>query len=154
MIRRLAATRSDPIVDSTPPPSQLPSLPAKAGSENGRKHAPAQVGVRALRRRKGARRAGKAIPLRRGWYLPVKAAAEFVASLVLLALATPVIAFGALAVKFTSRGPAFYTQTRLGKGGRPFRIVKLRTMYHNCERLSGARWAVANDPRVTTVGYF
>src|SRR5262249_54731454 len=64
-----------------------------------------------------------------------------------------VILVAALLVKWTSRGPAFYRQIRLGKGGQPFWIVKLRTMYDDCERLSGPRWATRNDPRVTPVGH-
>ena len=54
-----------------------------------------------------------------------------------------------LIVKLTSRGPALYTQTRLGKNGKPFIIFKLRTMMHECENLTGARWSGPNDPRVT-----
>jgi lipopolysaccharide/colanic/teichoic acid biosynthesis glycosyltransferase len=55
-------------------------------------------------------------------------------------------------VKLTSRGPALYSQVRLGKNGRPFRIYKIRTMAHNCEDRSGARWSTPGDPRVTAVG--
>lgn len=67
-------------------------------------------------------------------------------------LALPVIAVAGAAVKLTSRGPIFYTQIRSGRGERPFRIVKIRTMTHNCEAESGACWSTANDPRVTAVG--
>ena len=58
-----------------------------------------------------------------------------------LTSAVPLILFGALLVKLTSRGPVFYTQMRLGLGGRPYRIVKLRTMTHDCEKESGVRWS-------------
>jgi lipopolysaccharide/colanic/teichoic acid biosynthesis glycosyltransferase len=58
-----------------------------------------------------------------------------------------------LLVRLTSRGPGIYTQTRLGAGGIPFRIFKIRTMVHNCESLTGPRWAVPGDPRVTPVGF-
>ncbi len=44
-------------------------------------------------------------------------------------------------VRLTSRGPAIYRQTRLGLGGRPFTIYKIRTMYHDCERLTGPQWS-------------
>jgi lipopolysaccharide/colanic/teichoic acid biosynthesis glycosyltransferase len=64
----------------------------------------------------------------------------------------PVVAAAAALVRATSRGPAFYTQVRSGAGGRPFRILKLRTMYDNCEAQTGAVWASARDPRVTAVG--
>jgi lipopolysaccharide/colanic/teichoic acid biosynthesis glycosyltransferase len=67
-------------------------------------------------------------------------------------LAVPVIGLAALLVKLTSRGPAFYSQVRLGMGGFPFRMQKLRTMYHNCEHLSGPCWSMPQDPRTTPVG--
>jgi lipopolysaccharide/colanic/teichoic acid biosynthesis glycosyltransferase len=57
-------------------------------------------------------------------------------------------------VRLTSRGPAFYAQTRLGRNGVPFRIFKVRTMQHNCERASGAQWSRPGDPRVTLIGQF
>src|SRR5262249_59432916 len=58
-----------------------------------------------------------------------------------------------LAVKLTSRGPAVYRQTRLGRYGRPFVIYKLRSMTHDCERRSGVQWCRKNDPRVTRIGW-
>src|SRR5262249_58643819 len=72
---------------------------------------------------------------------------------VLAVPALPVIALAAVLVKLTSRGPAFYTQTRVGRGGRLFTIYKLRTMIHNCESLTGPRWSIPGDPRVTPVGW-
>jgi len=62
------------------------------------------------------------------------------------------ILIGWLAVRLTSRGPGFYTQTRLGRFGRPYRILKLRSMYHRCEDESGVRWSAQGDDRVTPVG--
>jgi lipopolysaccharide/colanic/teichoic acid biosynthesis glycosyltransferase len=59
-----------------------------------------------------------------------------------------------MAVKLTSRGPIFYSQMRVGKNGRPFRLHKIRTMLDDCERTSGPRWATVNDPRVTSIGRF
>jgi lipopolysaccharide/colanic/teichoic acid biosynthesis glycosyltransferase len=85
-------------------------------------------------------------------YLTVKAVVEYALSVVLLILAAPVIAVCAVLVRLTSRGPAFYSQTRLGLGGRPYRIYKLRTMYHQCELLSGPRWSQSGDTRVTPLG--
>jgi lipopolysaccharide/colanic/teichoic acid biosynthesis glycosyltransferase len=79
---------------------------------------------------------------------------ESVLALVLLLLSAPVILAAALLVKLTSKGPAFYSQVRLGKGGRPFKMHKIRTMVHDCERLTGPRWAAPGDPRITTVGRF
>jgi lipopolysaccharide/colanic/teichoic acid biosynthesis glycosyltransferase len=80
--------------------------------------------------------------------------AEFVAALALFVLTLPVVLVAALLVRLTSRGPAFYWQTRLGRHGRPYAICKLRTMVYNCEQVSGPRWATPHDPRVTPLGRF
>ncbi len=52
-----------------------------------------------------------------------------------------------------NRGPLFYTQERVGKNGVPFKIVKLRSMITNAEK-DGAKWAEANDQRITKFGKF
>ena len=87
-------------------------------------------------------------------YDSVKVVADAVLALLLLVLAAPVILLAAVAVKLTSRGPAFYFQRRLGRHGRPYRIFKIRTMVQNCESRTGPCWATARDPRVTAVGWF
>ena len=71
----------------------------------------------------------------------------------LLVFLGPIILLCGMLVRLTSAGPAIYSQTRLGRGGKPFRIYKLRSMSHNCEKGSGARWATRNDPRVTKIGW-
>jgi lipopolysaccharide/colanic/teichoic acid biosynthesis glycosyltransferase len=93
-------------------------------------------------------------PVRHEWYLPLKSAIDFTAALVLFLIALPVIGIAALVVKLTSRGPAFYTQTRVGRHGRPFTIYKIRTMVDNCESLTGPRWSIPGDPRITRIGQF
>jgi lipopolysaccharide/colanic/teichoic acid biosynthesis glycosyltransferase len=75
-------------------------------------------------------------------------------AIVLALPALPIVLLTALIVKLTSRGPAFYTQTRVGQNGRLFTICKVRTMVHNCESLTGPRWSMPGDPRVTRVGAF
>ena len=107
--------------------------------------------VRPRRERAGAPR--PAVRPVHGWYLPCKNALDFLAGLMLGLVALPIIAAAALAVKLTSRGPAFYTQTRVGRGGRLFTIYKVRTMVHNCESLTGPRWSMPGDPRVTPFGW-
>jgi lipopolysaccharide/colanic/teichoic acid biosynthesis glycosyltransferase len=89
-----------------------------------------------------------------GWYAACKRGGDIVAALVLLALTAPFVLLAMFLIKLTSRGPVLYTQTRVGRQGRPFTIYKLRTMVHRCESLTGARWAVPGDPRVIFVGRF
>jgi lipopolysaccharide/colanic/teichoic acid biosynthesis glycosyltransferase len=88
------------------------------------------------------------------WYDQWKTVAEFCIALALLALALPALAVAAVLIKLTSRGPVFYKQTRMGRHGNAYLIWKLRTMEHNCERRTGARWATSNDPRITKIGRF
>jgi lipopolysaccharide/colanic/teichoic acid biosynthesis glycosyltransferase len=79
-------------------------------------------------------------------------ALEWSFAALMLLLAAPVVLIAGLLVKLTSRGPIFYSQTRVGKNGKCFTIYKIRTMVHNCEGHSGAKWATANDPRITPLG--
>src|SRR5579859_7896395 len=84
----------------------------------------------------------------------VKRSVDWAAALVLLVATGPIMLVCMVLVKLTSRGPAIYSQIRLGQGRRPFRIYKIRTMTHNCEATTGARWAAVNDSRITTIGRF
>src|SRR5258708_2111570 len=97
---------------------------------------------------------GQILISRGTWYTPCKAALEFLAALVLAVPAGPVILLAGLIVRLTSSGPAFYSQTRLGRNGRAYTIYKLRTMRHDCEKDSGARWSTAGDTRITLFGQF
>ena len=90
--------------------------------------------------------------LQRNPYLRIKRAADLVLASVILVAALPVMLLAMLAVRLTSRGPAIYVQLRLGEGRIPFRIFKIRTMIHDCESLTGPRWAIPGDPRVTPIG--
>jgi len=76
-----------------------------------------------------------------------------ISSAALLVLAAP-FAIIALLVKLTSRGPVFYRQERMGLDGKPFTIVKFRSMYDDAERETGPVWTVPGDPRVTPLGRF
>jgi lipopolysaccharide/colanic/teichoic acid biosynthesis glycosyltransferase len=87
-------------------------------------------------------------------YLPIRRVLDFALTLVITVVATPIILLAALVVKLSSRGPAFYTQQRIGRDGKIFTIYKLRTMIHNCESLTGPRWTMPGDPRVTPIGWF
>jgi lipopolysaccharide/colanic/teichoic acid biosynthesis glycosyltransferase len=69
-----------------------------------------------------------------------------------LALASPALALGALAIKLDDRGPVLYRQRRVGQDGREFELLKLRTMVVEADQ-QGAGWAVnRGDPRITRVG--
>jgi exopolysaccharide biosynthesis polyprenyl glycosylphosphotransferase len=71
----------------------------------------------------------------------------------LVLLAAPLAVLLVL-VKLTSRGPAIYRQVRVGRGGRPFVIYKLRTMRVDAEAATGPIWARRADPRCTPLGHF
>jgi lipopolysaccharide/colanic/teichoic acid biosynthesis glycosyltransferase len=88
------------------------------------------------------------------WYPVCKVLADAIVAGMLLVLAAPVILILMALVRLTSRGPAIYKQRRLGLGGRPYEILKLRSMRHDCERLTGPLWAKAGDTRVTPLGRF
>ena len=61
--------------------------------------------------------------------------------------------FVAAALWLEDRGPVFYAQERVGRGGRLFKLLKFRSMYVDAER-SGPAWATSNDLRTTRVGAF
>jgi sugar transferase (PEP-CTERM system associated) len=84
----------------------------------------------------------------------IRRAISFIISLLGLILALPLLPFIILAIRLDSKGPVFYTQTRVGKGGRLFKVMKFRTMRQDAEAVSGPRWAGDHDPRVTRVGKF
>jgi lipopolysaccharide/colanic/teichoic acid biosynthesis glycosyltransferase len=91
--------------------------------------------------------------LSRSGYVVCKDAVEWVLAFLLFLCALPLILLFAALVRLTSRGPAFYSQTRLGKNGVPFRLFKIRTMYHDCEKKGGAQWSRPGDPRITPFGH-
>jgi exopolysaccharide biosynthesis polyprenyl glycosylphosphotransferase len=92
--------------------------------------------------------------LAHNFYRLTKRIVDIIMSLIALLLFLPLLPLLALAIKIDSRGPVFYKQTRLGRGGRPFQIIKLRTMKADAESNSGPRWAQHGDPRITRLGRF
>lgn len=89
------------------------------------------------------------------WYSAAKSGVDWALAAVLLVPALPVIGLCWIAIKLSSPGPGFYLQSRLGRGGREYRIVKLRTMRHDAElSTGGAKWSTKGDCRVTRVGAF
>jgi len=87
-------------------------------------------------------------------FILVRRAISVIISLIGLILALPLIPFIILVIRLDSKGPVFYTQTRVGRGGRLFKVVKFRTMRQDAEAASGPQWAGDHDPRVTRVGKF
>jgi exopolysaccharide biosynthesis polyprenyl glycosylphosphotransferase len=86
-------------------------------------------------------------------YAHAKRALDLVFSLTLGLIILPLIPLIAIAIKLGSKGPVFYSQRRIGLGGKPFEIYKFRTMRMDAEA-NGAVWAQAADPRVTRAGRF
>ncbi len=80
---------------------------------------------------------------------------DVLASLILLVVALPFMLLTAMAIKLTEgpRASIFYRQLRVGQHGRPFKLLKFRSMREDAER-HGAQWAQKNDNRVTKVGSF
>lgn len=96
-------------------------------------------------------------------YHTVKRGFDILASGVALVLLSPL--FGILTVKIKKEdgGPAFYSQTRIGKNGKPFKIWKFRSMIVNADKMvkqleeqneiDGAMFKIKDDPRVTKIGH-
>lgn len=82
----------------------------------------------------------------------VKRVFDIVASLILLALATPVMLLAMLLIVMEDGAPVFYRQERVGLNGRLFKVTKFRSMRRDAERDGKPRWASANDDRVTRFG--
>ncbi|MBQ6432129.1 MAG: sugar transferase [Oscillospiraceae bacterium] len=69
-----------------------------------------------------------------------------------LILLSPLLLLTMLAIKLNSKGPVFFKQTRLGRGGKEFKIIKFRTMVVNAEHIGSGVYSNNKDPRVTKVG--
>jgi sugar transferase (PEP-CTERM system associated) len=87
-------------------------------------------------------------------FIMVRRVLSVIISLIGLICALPLLPFIMLAIRLDSKGPVFYAQTRVGKAGRLFKVVKFRTMNEDAEAANGPQWAGDNDPRVTRVGKF
>lgn len=95
-----------------------------------------------------------------GWQLGIKRALDVAGASLLLAVTAPLMLLTALAIKIEDGGSPIFTQTRVGKGGKPFSILKFRTMFENAEELlidltndhEGPVFKMTNDPRITKVG--
>lgn len=88
------------------------------------------------------------------WEQQAKRIMDIVSAIILLIISSPVILATAIAIKLDSKGPVFYMQERCGLNGRPFRIVKFRSMRTDAETATGPVWSQKGDPRITRVGRF
>lgn len=88
------------------------------------------------------------------WQRVVKRLFDIFASLTALIILSPVFLACAIIVKATSRGPVFYVQERIGKGGKPFKMAKFRSMRVDAEAEGTPRLSSDDDPRITKFGKF
>lgn len=87
-------------------------------------------------------------------YALTKRAIDITGSVIALVLFSPILVLTALLIKLTSKGPIFYTQTRVGLNGEHFEIYKFRTMKVDAEKATGPVWAAKNDNRLVPCGKF
>jgi lipopolysaccharide/colanic/teichoic acid biosynthesis glycosyltransferase len=83
----------------------------------------------------------------------MKRALDFTFALIGLVLVSPLLAVVAIAIKVSDRGPVFFSQTRIGQFGRPFRMHKFRTMVPQAEQ-QGIPLTVGADRRITRIGHW
>jgi exopolysaccharide biosynthesis polyprenyl glycosylphosphotransferase len=96
------------------------------------------------------------------WQLAVKRGMDIMLSGLALVVLTPLLLAVAIMVGVTSRGPIFYVQERVGRGGKPFRMLKFRSMYRDAHDRrfehveqnmhQGPIFKIRDDPRITPVG--
>ncbi len=79
---------------------------------------------------------------------------NFTLALIAAVISLPVAIITAIAIRLESPGPVFYTQERVGKNGRTFKIIKFRSMRQDAEKDGKPQWAQQRDPRITRVGAF
>lgn len=87
-------------------------------------------------------------------YVYLKRFFDLILTLLFSPIIIIIVVIFAIIVKVDSKGPAFYTQQRVGQAGKEFKIYKLRSMRVDAEVNTGAVWAEKNDPRITKVGRF
>lgn len=89
----------------------------------------------------------------RGYLLIFKRLMDFIGAVVGLIILSPLMILSAIAVKLESPGPVFFIQERMGLDGKPFLMIKFRSMREDAERL-GPGWTTRDDPRQTRFGAF
>ncbi|MDX1687680.1 MAG: exopolysaccharide biosynthesis polyprenyl glycosylphosphotransferase, partial [Candidatus Promineifilaceae bacterium] len=87
----------------------------------------------------------------RGYMLIVKRLMDVVGAAIGLVALSPLMLLVAVAIKLESPGPVFFVQDRMGLDGRPFKLIKFRSMRNDAEA-RGPGWTVSDDPRQTRLG--
>ena len=82
----------------------------------------------------------------------IKRASDLTLATLLLVMTLPLMAIFAAMIMLESGSPVIYRQTRVGRRGKHFEVLKFRSMARNAENGNGAQWADVNDPRITRVG--
>ncbi len=88
----------------------------------------------------------------RGWRLTLKRIVDMIGSAIVLVFISPLLLLIALLVKLDSRGPAIFSQERMGLDASPFPCFKFRSMRADAEAETGPVWATKDDPRRTRIG--
>ncbi len=88
------------------------------------------------------------------WQAQVKRIMDILVSLTVLIVGAPLWLLISLLIRITSPGPALFKQERIGQNGKPFTMIKYRSMRHDAEKITGPKWADENDPRITPLGRF
>ncbi len=88
------------------------------------------------------------------WEKLVKRGFDLLAAAAVLLLVSPILLLFAVLIKLESPGGVFYVQERVGINGRPFRLIKFRSMVENAEEETGPVWAERDDKRVTRIGRY
>ena len=86
------------------------------------------------------------------WIDLLKRAVDLAAATIGLVVSMPIMIVVALLVRLESKGPMIFRQTRVGRMGKCFEVLKFRSMSVDAEKANGAQWASENDPRVTRIG--
>ena len=79
-------------------------------------------------------------------------ALDLIVAALAFALLSPLLALAAVVIRLESRGPVLYRQLRVGRGGEPFELWKLRTMVPGAESMGAGIYVVQGDPRITRIG--
>lgn len=88
------------------------------------------------------------------WEAQIKRLMDIAVSSAVLLLGAPAWLALAAAIRASSKGPAVFKQERIGRNGKPFIMMKFRSMYEDAETRTGPVWATEDDPRITPLGKF